>query len=87
MDAYERLRAAVLRAEPAAGPDHGIVRREGLAAWIAGLALVPAREVEPVRCPLRPAPALTLPSPMTANELTQLIAGILVTLAAEPTHA
>jgi hypothetical protein len=86
VDAYERLRAAVLRAEPAAGPDRGIVRREGLAAWIVGLALVPARE-EPVCCSPRPAPAPTLPSPMAANELTQLIAGILVTLAAEPAHA
>jgi DNA invertase Pin-like site-specific DNA recombinase len=41
LDAYEALRAAVLRAEPGAGPDLGTLRRERLATWLKGLIRAP----------------------------------------------
>jgi hypothetical protein len=33
VDSYELLRAAVLRADPDAGPNLAVLRREGLTAW------------------------------------------------------
>ena len=47
LDAYEALRAAVLRAEPGAGPDLGTLRREGLAAWLKGLIPAPGGSAWP----------------------------------------
>jgi hypothetical protein len=84
VDAYERLRAAVLRAEPVPGPDLGTVRRQGIAAWIKALRSMP--RIAPDRSvPGPPPPTLSQPSP-AATELTRLLAGIVVAFA-ESTHA
>jgi hypothetical protein len=83
-DAYERLRAAALGGEPVAGPDLATVRRHGLAGWLARLTLQPV--VEPVRARPEPMPAAIDPMPI-ADELTRLIADIVVALAMETAHA
>ena len=82
VDIYEALRAAVLRADPDAGPHLGVLRREGLAAWSRSLIEVPAirAPISGLAPPTRPAPA---PAP---SELTRLIAGIVLAITAEPTH-
>ena len=81
---YEALRAAVLRADPDAGPHLGVLRREGLAAWSRSLIEVPAISAPisgpALQPPTRPAPA---PAP---SELTRLIAGIVLAIIAEPAH-
>jgi len=84
VDAYELLRAAVLRADPDAGPNLGILHREGLAAWSRGL--IEARDIgAPLPWPMRRLPpwpdAVSAPS-----ELTRLIAGIVLAITAEPVH-
>jgi len=83
-DVYEKLRAAVLSAKPTANPGLGIVRRRGLAAWIRALGQEPHAETayydhHP------PSAKSDLSSP--ANDITRLIAGIIVALAMEPVHA
>ena len=85
VDAYERLRAAVLNAEPVSGPDLGTVRHRGLASWLKGLTLQPVAEAARARRYRTPS-SISDPAPAT-NELTRLIAGIVVALAAEPAHA
>ncbi len=81
---YETLRAAVLAAEPARGPDLGIVRHHGLANWLKEPALKPidqhpcARQVRISAAALDPA--------LASSELIRLIASIVVALAAEPNH-
>lgn len=82
---YERLRAAVLNTEPISGFGLHILRRCGLAAWLR------QGESEPY-----PATASSdhgsissttrKLSPAT-NDLTRLLAGIIVDLAMEPAHA
>ena len=65
--------------------DLGTVRRRGLAAWINGLLAAAPTEpacAGPVSTPdtlINPAPAV--------GELTRIIAGIVIALAAEPAHA
>ncbi len=82
VDAYERLRTAVLYAEPVPGPDLGTVRRQGLASWLKGLILRPP--VEPTLA--RPELMADAMAPV-ASELTRVIAGIVIALLAEPAHA
>jgi hypothetical protein len=82
-DRYEKLRAAVLRTEPAACPGLAILRHQGLAAWLRALGREPRAEA--TCCDYRSAPAHG-PSPAT-NDITRLIAGILVAIAMEPLHA
>jgi hypothetical protein len=85
VDAYERLRAAVLKAEPSVGSGLHIIRRWGLAAWIRQCAVQPYAAA--VRPDHRPASSTTHdPSPGT-SDLTRLLAGIIVALATEPVHA
>jgi hypothetical protein len=100
VDAYERLRAAVLNAEPLPGTDLGTVRHRGLAAWLKGLIPPPLNKsarakLEPVNAVANPAPngACSLhktgdaeASP-AASELTRIIAGIVIALVTEPSHA
>lgn len=74
----------MLSAEPLPGPDLSTVRRRGLAAWLKGLILQPPAEPR-----FRPEPArnaIVDPVP-AANELTRIIAGIVIALVAEPAHA
>lgn len=79
------MRAAVLSAEATTSPGLGILRRQGLAAWMRVLAQDPHAEVA-CRTPEPSASAKPDLSP-PANDITRLIAGILVSLALEPTHA
>jgi hypothetical protein len=82
---YETLRAAVLNAEPITGFGLHIIRRHGLAAWLKhhGSEPYPAtacsghRPISPTTHDLSPA----------TNDLTRLLAGIIVDLATEPGHA
>jgi len=82
---YEKLRTAVLGAEPAACPGLGILRRQGLAAWIRAVGREPHAEAHCRNH--RPRPPTMHDSSPTANDLTRLIAGIIVALATEPAHA
>jgi hypothetical protein len=79
------LRTAVLHAEPIPGPDLGTVRRRGLATWLKGLILqAPA---EPARARSDTTPNTSVDPAPAASELTRVIAGIVIALIAEPTHA
>lgn len=84
-DIYEKLRAAVLSAEPTASPGLGILRRRGLAAWIR--ALGQESHVETAYGDDRPRPSAKLDLSPPASDITRLIAGIIVALAMEPVHA
>lgn len=86
VEAYERLRAAVLVAEPISGPDLGTVRHHGLASWLKRLSHAPLTAPDHARRELSLPSIASDPSP-ASNELTRLIAGIVVALAAEPAHA
>lgn len=79
------MRAAALGGEPVAGPDLGTVRRHGLAGWLARLTLQPV--VEPARARPEPMPAAIVDPVPVADELTRLIADIVVALATEAAHA
>jgi hypothetical protein len=84
-DIYEKLRAAVLSAEPTTSPDLGILRRRGLSAWMRELGQEP--HAETARCDHQSLPfAKRNPMP-PASDITRLIAGIIVALAMEPIHA
>ena len=82
VDTYELVRAAVLRADPDAGPHLGVLRREGLAAWSRSLSEVPAIGA-PISSPARQPTTRHAPAP---SELTRLIASIVLAIAAEPAH-
>jgi hypothetical protein len=84
LDTYERLRAAVLCAEPGCAPNLGTLRREGLAAWMKGLVPAPAGAT-PVPGTARRTPISRDPAPIP-SELTRLIASIVLTVAGEPAH-
>ena len=85
IDAYERLRAAVLHAEPLPGPDLGTVRRRGLAAWLKGL--IVQAPVELARATPDSTPNTTGDPAPAASEHTRVIAEILIALVAEPAVA
>jgi len=85
VDAYERLRAAALGTEPVCGPDLGTVRRHGLAGWLERLTVQPL--AAPTRARPEPLPAPIVGAVPAADELTRLIAGIVVALAVETAHA
>ena len=78
--AYERLRAAVLGAEPI--PDAGLatMRREGMAAWLKAAHTTPA--LPPSMSAVHRPPT---PAGPARNELTLLLASLVVTLGAETT--
>ncbi|GLR92329.1 hypothetical protein GCM10007857_90550 [Bradyrhizobium iriomotense] len=83
-DRYEELRAAVLRGELAACFGLGILRRQGLAAWIR--ALGQRRHAEMAYCDHPTTPAITVDPLPAAGDLTRLIAGIIIAIAMEPAH-
>lgn len=84
VDAYERLRAAVLHADPDIGPNLGVLRREGLTAW--SRSLIEARDIGlPLPGPARQLPAWSAAA-QAPSELTRLIAGIVLAITAEPAH-
>ena len=86
-DIYERLRAAVLSAEPTADPGLGILRRRGLAAWMRALGQEPHAETACCDRDHQP-PSSDKPEPPPASsDITRLVAGIIVALAMEPVHA
>jgi hypothetical protein len=83
VDIYEQLRAAVLDAGPQAGPNLGVLRRQGLTAWCRSLTtadLDPPPADRPHHLSRRAAAA---PPP---SELTRLIASIILAITAEPAH-
>jgi len=83
-DAYESLRAAALCAEPAACPGLGILRRQGLAAWMRALEHPPHSDGD--RYPMiARSPASDLPQ--ESSELTRLIASIIVSVGTEHAYA
>lgn len=82
VDAYERLRAAVVGAQQIPGAGLATLRRQGMAAWIKASDSIPG--------PTSPLPAARRPPTAGAiarNELTLILASLVVTLSAEPTHA
>jgi hypothetical protein len=84
MDRYEQLRAAVLRTELTAYSGLGILRRQGLAAWIRALAQRPLAEMARDDHPTTPA---VTADPLPAGDLTRLIAGVIIAMAMEPADA
>jgi hypothetical protein len=82
---YEKVRAAVLSAEATTRPDLGILRRQGLAAWMRALGQEPHAEAA-CRDPQPPPSAKPDLSP-PASDITRLLAGIIVSLAMESMHA
>lgn len=84
-EAYEGLRAAVLRAEPLAGRDLNSIRHCGLASWLSGWRHKPLAVPAGSRAPSKASP-LSDPPPVT-RELIQLLAGLVVTLVKDPAHA
>ena len=81
VDAYERLRAAALGAQPVPGAGLATLRRQGMAAWVQ--AARPTHGLPP-GLPARLPPTAGGPA---ASELTLILASLVVTLAAEPSHA
>ena len=81
---YEALRAAVLGAEPTRGSDPGMLRHRGLTSWLRAPISEPMVQLTGAMQDHAP-DASAEPAPTTA-ELTRLIAGIVVALAAEPVH-
>jgi hypothetical protein len=80
--ADERLRAAVVGAQQIPGAGLATLRRQGMAAWIKASYSAPD--------PTSPLPAARRPPTAGAiarNELTLILASLVVTLSAEPTHA
>jgi hypothetical protein len=81
---YEQLRAAVLEAGSGAGPNLGVLRREGLPAWLRSLST--AHNVDaPLPDPSRQLAACSVMTP-APSELTRLIASIVLAITAEPAH-
>jgi len=82
INAYERLRAAVLGAEPISSSGLATMRREGMASWVkaAHETLVLTPSVPALHRPPAPGDAVR-------NELTLLLASLVVTLRTEATSA
>ena len=83
--AYERLRTAVLNAEPGVDSDLYIIRRRGLAAWIRQCGAESRPEV--IHSDHRSAFSATHDLSPATRDLTRLLAGIVVALTTEPVHA
>ena len=81
LDIYEQLRAAVLDADPQAGPNLGVLRRQGLTAWCRSLTTADL-DPPPADRPHHLSPAAAPPP----SELTRLIASIILAITAEPAH-
>jgi hypothetical protein len=83
---YEELRTAILSGKPAATTGLGILRRQGLAAWMRALGHEPHAEAT---CHHAPEPSSSAKPDLSppAQEVTRLIAGILISLAMESMHA
>jgi hypothetical protein len=79
VDAYERLRAAVLGTQLVPGAGLATLRRQGMVAWIK--AARPTHDLPPV-LPARLPPTA---GGLAASELALILASLVVTLAAEPT--
>src|SRR5271165_5817182 len=82
---YEKVRAAVLSAEATTSSGLGILRRQGLAAWMRALRQEPHADaacLDP-----QPPPSAEPDLSPSASDVTRLIAGILISLAMEPLHA
>jgi hypothetical protein len=82
VDAYERLRAAIVGAQQIPGAGLATLRRQGMAAWIKASYSAPD-PASPLLAPRRPPTA----GAIARNELTLILASLVVTLSAEPTHA
>jgi hypothetical protein len=75
----------VLNAEPSTYSGLCIIRRRGLAAWIRECG--PEPQIKAVRTDHQAASPTTRDLSPAANDLTLLLAGIIVALAMEPAHA
>jgi hypothetical protein len=75
----------VLNAEPSTYSGLCIIRRRGLAAWIRECG--PEPQIEAVHSDRQAASLTTRNLSPAANDLTRLLAGIIVALAMEPAHA
>jgi len=69
----------VLQAAPMPGAGLGIIRRQGMAAWVRMALNVPEPPPDLPAVPCQPLPSTC--------ELTRLLAGLVVTLVEEPAHA
>jgi hypothetical protein len=85
VDTYELLRAAMLRADPDAGLNLDVLRREGLTAWSRSLIETHNVGSSPPD-PVRRLPAWSGATADEVGELTRLIAGIVLAITAEPAH-
>jgi hypothetical protein len=83
-DDYENLRAAVLGAEAVRGLDLVMLRQRGMTSWLK--APVPEPIAQHPRGRRDRSSGAGIDPPPMATELTRLIAGIVVALAAEPAH-
>ncbi len=81
---YETLRAAALGAEPPRGPNLGVLRHHGLASWLKAPSPEPISQQSNADQHRLPGTNMD-PLPPT-SELTHLIAGIVMSLAAEPAN-
>ena len=81
---YETLRAAALSAEPPRGPDLGVLRHHGLASWLKASSPEPISQQSNAHQHRLPGANMD-PLPPT-SELTHLIAGIVMSLAAQPAN-
>jgi hypothetical protein len=80
---YETLRAAAMSAEPPRGPNLGVLRHQGLASWLKAPSSEPISQRSCAHQHRLPANIGPVP---TTSELTHLIAGIVMSLAAEPAN-
>jgi len=81
---YETLRAAALSGEPPRGPGLGVVRHHGLASWLK--APQPEQITRQSRAHQDHSPGASIDPAPTTSELAHLIAGIVMSLAAEPAN-
>jgi hypothetical protein len=84
--AYEKLRAAVLCAEPVGCQGLGVIHRQGLAAWIRSIAQQPSLS-DAIRCDHPPGCSPAQDQSQGTNELTHRIADIIVSIGMECSHA
>jgi len=84
INAYERVRAAVLCAVPERAPNLGTLRREGLAAWVKAVSSMP-NVGAPFPSAARRTPVSRNPAP-ASSELTRLIASIVLAITGESAH-